>query len=99
MARKRLRGEMTSFDEPVWEPLLNLLRVYVDDFMWMFAATLEDGTRIHAYKHRDTRRYLHLTEDGRAFVYEEPDFYREFDEVRRLVDLVMPMRCDWSCRG
>lgn len=98
MARKRRqRGEITSWDEPVWEPLLILLRIYVDDFMWMFAVTLEDGTRLHAYKHRETRRYLHLSEDERAFVYEEPDFYREFD-VRRLVDLVMPMQCDHSCR-
>jgi Domain of unknown function (DUF4160) len=55
---------MTSWDEPVWDPLLTLLRVYVDDFMWMFRATLEDGTQLHAYKHRETRRYLHLSEDG-----------------------------------
>ena len=37
--------------------------------MWMFAIELSDGTRVHAYKHRTTRRYFHLGEDGRAFAY------------------------------
>jgi hypothetical protein len=63
----------------------------------MYAVSLKDGTRLHAYKHRITRRYLHLSDDGRTFVYEAPDFYREV-EVRELVDLVMPMVCDFSCR-
>lgn len=97
MARTRLRGRTAQWDDPVWEPLLHLLRVYVDDFMWMHEVELDDGTRVHAYKHRETRRYLHLSDDGRAFVYGEPDFYREVD-VRRLVDLVMPTRCDYFCR-
>jgi hypothetical protein len=88
---------MTRKDEPTWEPLLNLLRAYVDDFMWMFEVELEDGTRLHAYKHRETRRYLHLSEDDRVFFYEEPDFYCEID-ARRMVDLVLPMRCDFLCR-
>lgn len=97
MARTRFRGRMTQYEKPVWEPLLYLLRAYVDDFMWMHEVELEGGIRLHAYKHWETRRYLHLSEDSRAFVYEEPDFYREFD-VRRLVDLVMPIQCDFSCR-
>jgi hypothetical protein len=88
---------MTRWHDPVWEPLLTLVRVYVDEFMWMFEAQLEDGTRLHAYKHRETRRYLHLSEDGRAFFYEDPDFYCEIDP-RRLVDLVLPARCDGLCR-
>lgn len=98
MSRKRRRrGEVTGWDEPVWEPLLTLLGIYVEDFMWMYRVTLKDGTCVHAYKHRITRRYLHLSEDDRAFVYEEPDFYREVDS-RELVDRVMPMVCDFSCR-
>ena len=36
-------------------------------FMWMDASRLEDGLRMHAYKHIDTRRYLFLTEGGPAF--------------------------------
>jgi hypothetical protein len=99
MARKRRRkGEVTSRDEPVWEPLEKLLGVYVGYFMWMYAVTLKDGTRIHAYKHYDTRQYLHLSDDGRTFVYEEPDFYREV-ETLELVKRVMPRFCDFSCFG
>jgi hypothetical protein len=33
--------------------------------MWMFEVRLSDGTPLHAYKHIDTRRYLHLASDGR----------------------------------
>ena len=70
MAQRRRRGEVVSWDEPVWEPLEKLLGIYVGYFMWMHAVTLKDGTRIHAYKHWVTRRYLHLSDDGRTFVYE-----------------------------
>lgn len=36
-------------------------------FMWMDESELEDGSPLHAYKHTYTRRYLYLTEDGRAY--------------------------------
>jgi hypothetical protein len=94
--KRRRRGEITSWDDPIWEPLETLLGIYVEEFMWMYAATLKDGTRVHGYKHRITRRYLHLSDEGRTFAWEEPDFYREVD-TRKLVDLVMPARCDFSC--
>lgn len=35
--------------------------------MWMHEEELNDGSSLHAYKHVDTRDYLYLTEDGRAF--------------------------------
>ncbi len=35
-----------------------------------------DGRSLHAYKHIETRRYLHLDADGAAFVFENPDRYR-----------------------
>jgi hypothetical protein len=46
------------------------------------------STHLHAYKHIETRKYLHLDKEGRAFVYlwpeedidkDEPDSYREVD--------------------
>ena len=63
----------------------------------MFEVELSDGTRLHAYKHRWTRRYIHLTGDGRAFAYEwhersegdEPAWYREVDP-REHLNLVLP---------
>ena len=102
---KKFRGRMTRSDSPNWEPLLNLARVYVDEFMWMFEVELEGGVRLHAYKHIVTRRYLHLTEDGRAFFFcwpdehggslddRSPSLYQEVDP-RRMIDLVMPCRLD-----
>lgn len=102
--KKKFRGRMTRSDSPNWEPLLHLARVYVGEFMWMFEVELEGGKRLHAYKHVDTRRYLHLTEDGRALAYcgpvEDEDgsddrmgLYEEVDP-RRFIDLVMPCRLD-----
>jgi hypothetical protein len=81
---------MMGKDEPNWEPLLRLARVYVEEFMWMFAVELEDGTELQAYKNYWTRRYLHLAEDGRAFFYmwkeisdpgEEEDELSEYQEI------------------
>jgi hypothetical protein len=55
--------------------------------MWMFEVELENGLRLHAYKHWETRRYLHLDHGGRAFVYiwnddltaEDDGHYEEVD--------------------
>ncbi|HET7443589.1 MAG TPA: hypothetical protein VFJ57_02920 [Solirubrobacterales bacterium] len=67
---KPIRGRMTrNFDRPEWGPLIELAPEYVDGFMWMFEVELENGVSLHAYKHWETRRYLHLDESGRAFVY------------------------------
>jgi hypothetical protein len=74
-----LHGDSMRGDTPNWQPLLDLAPDDVDDFMWMFEVELEDGTRLHAYKHWETRRYLHLGLDGRAFVYCQPSSYREVD--------------------
>lgn len=90
MKRTEIRGRMKQHEEPNWEPLLYLLRAYVDDFMWMHEVELSDGTSVHAYKRIETRRYLHLDEDHRVFVYVDEDRYCEV-ESRRLVDLVMPL--------
>jgi hypothetical protein len=37
--------------------------------MWMHDVALDDGTIVNAYKHRWTRRYIHLANDGRTFFY------------------------------
>jgi len=58
-----------NFEHPDWGPLIELAPEHVDDFMWMFEVELENGVRLHAYKHWETRRYLHLDHSGRAFVY------------------------------
>lgn len=76
-ARRAIRGRILKVDAPEWEPLLNLAPDHVVDFMWMGAVLLADGTRIQVYKHYWTRDYLHLANDGRAFVFVPKTRYEE----------------------
>jgi hypothetical protein len=70
------RGRTTQGEEPDWGPLLDAVgRYVVSDFMWMFEVELSDGTRLQAYKHIDTRRYVHLAADGATFAFNPPDRY------------------------
>ena len=65
-----MTGETVNWSAPEWRPLLDLCGERLTGaFMWMFEVELEDGLRVHAYKHRHTRRYLHLGEDGSAWIY------------------------------
>lgn len=92
-SRKLPRGKWLKVDAPEWEPLLNLAPDHVVDFMWMGTVQLTDGTRLQAYKHYWTRRYLHLAEHGRAFVFVPKTRYEEVNPpwllmrvLRQLVD-------------
>jgi hypothetical protein len=86
MARARARrGVLEQYEEPCWDPLMSLLgRRLVADFMWMHEVKLLDGTSVHAYKHIDTRRYIHLDQNGQASVYEPEDRYRPMAASRVL---------------
>lgn len=87
--RKRL-GRVTQHDSPTWDPLLKLLAEYlVADFMWMYEVELKDGTRLQAYKNRETKRYLHLSSDGRAFEYCGEEKYREVEITLALMERVL----------
>lgn len=92
-APKPQRGKILRVEAPEWEPLLNLAPDHVDDFMWMGTVQLTDGTRLQMYKHYWTRGYLHLAEDGRAFVFVPKTRYEEVNPpwllmrvLRQLVD-------------
>lgn len=50
--------------------------------MWIREIELADGSALHAYKHVSTRRYFHLTEDGRAFAYQPRARYTELTLAR-----------------
>jgi hypothetical protein len=76
-SRNAIRGRILKVDAPEWEPLLNLAPDHVGDFMWMGTVQLTDGTRLQMYKHYWTRGYLHLSEDGRAFVFVPKTRYEE----------------------
>jgi hypothetical protein len=87
------RGELAQYEEPEWGPLLDAVgEEVVGDFMWMSEIELDDGRRVQAYKHRDTRRYIHLDEDGEAFVYESRGRYRSVPaaDVLTAVFVVLP---------
>jgi|SRR4051794_23543879 hypothetical protein len=80
------KGRVLQYEHPVWEPLIELVSERVGEFMWMHEVELEDGTRLHAYKHWETRRYLHLDHGGRAFVFiwdesRDVDEFSKYEEV------------------
>jgi hypothetical protein len=73
---------MLNTDTPTWTMLEELVGMELAGwFMWMFEVELDDGTHLHAYKHRITRSYFHLAEDGRAFIFVGKHSYREIDRV------------------
>jgi hypothetical protein len=74
--RRGIKGEVTQGERPDRTPLVDAVGERVaGDFMWMFEVELSDGRSLHAYKHVDTRRYVHLTADGQAYFYEPPTRY------------------------
>lgn len=63
-----LQGDLLQLDTPNWEPLrLVVGEELLEWFMWMAEIALEDGVRLHAYKHDTTRHYLHLSTEGNAY--------------------------------
>jgi hypothetical protein len=75
-----MQGQITRGLKPSWEPLVSLVgREVVGCFSWKFAAELDDGTAVHAYRNIGTGRYLILSADGRAFEYREDDSYDEVE--------------------
>jgi hypothetical protein len=92
-APKPQRGKILRVDAPEWEPLLNLAPDHVDDFMWMGTVQLTDGTRLQMYKHYWTRGYLHLAEDGRAFVFVPKTRYEEVNPPWLLMRV---LRKEWD---
>lgn len=75
--KKPREGEVVNYEQPAWEPLLGLARIYVDEFMWMHEVELVHGVRLQAYKHYWTRRYLHLDGEGKAWFYREDGRYEQ----------------------
>lgn len=65
-------GAIYQWELAEWQPLMELVGELSGWFMWMGEIRLDDGTRLHAYKHRETRRYLHLAAGGDAYAYVPP---------------------------
>jgi hypothetical protein len=80
---------------PVWAPLLAVVGALTNGFMWMYEVVLDDGRSLHAYKHRDTRCYLHLDTQSNAWVYQRRrrrSMYRKCD----LADALIEVFADWE---
>jgi hypothetical protein len=97
-----MHGQMCRHDKPDWRPLEALLGS--DDlcahFMWMHGVVLDDGTMLNAYKHRWTRCYFHLAEDGRAFYYVTDDLYGVTDDLYGEIDphtAIKAVFAQWEC--
>lgn len=84
---------MSQGDAPDWDPLLRVVGEQVTgDFMWMFAVELTAGAPLQAYKHIDTRRYVHLDPSGKAFAFGSPDLYRPVPLRQVLIEVFAPLR-------
>ena len=81
--RKRKPGPIhatydRSSEEPDWIPLLYTVGPFLIRWFGYFGGyRLKDGTRIHLYRHADTREYLHIHDDLRCFVYNQNETYLE----------------------
>src|SRR3954447_9550410 len=80
-------GSVVQAESPRWAPLEAVLGTELAAwFMWMYEIRLHDGTRVDAYKHVATRRYLHLAQAGRAFAYKVESRYIVTDLAAALTD-------------
>ena len=67
---KKLRGDTVLPDEPNWDPLERAVAQWLPgQFMAMHEVRITNGRRLCAYKHIDTRRYLHLDAELNAYRY------------------------------
>ncbi len=92
MARaKTFKGVSEQGERPEWGPLIELVgEERVVDFMWMYEVRLEDETKVHVYKHVETRRCLHLASGCRAYFYTRSGRYQR-TPVASLIPVVF--RC------
>ncbi|MBA2504738.1 MAG: hypothetical protein H0V29_02200 [Thermoleophilaceae bacterium] len=69
MGRKQnYLGELKYPDEPSWDPLKVAAGAMVcPHFRWICEVELEDGRMLQVYRAKETRRYIHLDEDGRLW--------------------------------
>jgi len=91
MSYQPIVGDFSGSVRPDWTPLLLLADhdiAVAEQFMWMFEIELENAMPLQAYKHWETRRYLHLGPQAEAFVFLAPKRYRRVCG-RCLLDLAL----------
>jgi len=97
MAPERaIKGTVVQAEDPDWSSLEAVLGTDLAGwFMWMYELRLDDGTRVDAYKHVTTRRYLHLTATGSALRYNVEGRYLGID----LASAITTAFDGWRCAG
>jgi hypothetical protein len=79
-----------QYERPDWEPLRGIAGdELLGYFMWMHEVRLRKGTAVHAYKHIDTRCYVHLSRDGTGYAYVGDDRYRPVPTDRLFWGILM----------
>ncbi len=79
--------------EPHWSPLEEAIGLdHCRDFMYMGFGQGTDGTAVYLYKHSIIRRYINLSDDGRAWKYEGNEAYTEVDRTDAVREALM-----WVC--
>lgn len=70
-------------EEAIWKPLEAVIenKSELAGFMFMGIAVTEQGSRIHLYKHRDTRLYTNIDEELRFYRLENAG--RHYAEIGR----------------
>lgn len=82
-------GTVVQAETPSWAALEAAVgAVLAPGFMWMFEIRLADGTRVDAYKHVASRRYLYLGEDVRALIYRGESGYVQADLERAVAEVL-----------
>lgn len=75
---KPVHATWEAMEVPEWAPLVNHVGPFLARwFMYMGMYRLEDGGRLHAYKHVRTRQYFHIHDDMRCFVFDGDERYLE----------------------
>jgi hypothetical protein len=84
-------GHSVQGSVPEWRPLVEAVGEHLaGTFMWMFEVRLSDGRPLQAYKHIETRRYVHLDPACNAFCYIGDDHYRRVELADALEAALSP---------
>jgi hypothetical protein len=89
-------GNIVQYDEPVWEPLERAVgEELAGTFMWMYEIETAGHGYFQAYKHIETRCYIHLDDDARAYEYIPEQRYRPIP----LADAIALALASWHRLG
>jgi len=89
-----MQGTIGNVDQPVWHPLFELVgeKLGGDWFMWMYEVRVTSGRRVHAYKHRWSRRYLFVDGCGDTYEYTRAGRYRSVEPEAAVALAFRPWR-------